>query len=133
MVMTEIEQHHFDHLLPRKPMLRVRDLVLSLGLSESTIEKLADCGQLSYLRINGGSGKRTTRLFPRDGVIMFLLKARTYEPADYLTAIINLLGRLSLPALWLVQAQLPGLIAKAEEASKSATAFTMANKARTRT
>lgn len=131
--MTEIEQHHFDHLLPRKPMLRVRDVVLSLGLSESTVEKLADCGQLPYLRVNGGTGQRTTRLMPRDGVILFLLKARTYEPADFLASIVGLLRKRSLPELCSIQAELGSLISKAKEASKPVASLALPHPARKRT
>jgi len=116
--MNEIEQFHFDRLLPRKEMLRVRDLVLSLGLSESTVEKLCDTGQLPCLRINAGSGRRMTRMLPRDGVILFLLQARDYEPADYLAGVIGLLGKLSLPGLRIVHEQLPKLIEAAGATAK---------------
>ena len=112
--MSQFDQTHFDSLLPRKPFLRAKEVGKLLGLSDSTIEKLIDLGQLDCHEYNGGHGLRMTRRIPRQSVVLLLLKSKDFAVEDYLSGIMWLLSQLSFVELSSINAQLPRLLEKAQ-------------------
>jgi len=111
--MSALEQHHFDHLLMQKPILRPAEVAKLLGVSDVTVIKYIECGHLPCFAFNAGEGLRMTRRIPRQAVVLLLLKSRTYEIEDYLAGIVCLLATLSAAELVLIHGQFPRLTAKA--------------------
>lgn len=111
--MTDINQHHFDHLLMQKSILRPAEVAKLLGVSDVTVIKYMEDGQLFGFAFNSGEGLRMTRRIPRQAVVLLLLKSRTYVTEDYLAGIVSLLATLSAAELALIHEQFPRLTAKA--------------------
>lgn len=112
--MTDLDKHHFDHLLTGRAMFTVGQTAKIVGLSAQSVIDTCDAGRLHHLAFNSGKGVRMTRRIPRDAVVLFLLQTKTYAVEDYLAGVVGLLGQLSLPELRRVQGCLPQIAERAE-------------------
>lgn len=112
--MTELDRHHFDHLLTERAMLTVTETARLVGLSEQTVIDACDAGRIHCLAFNGGTGVRMTRRVPRHAVVLFLLQTKTYDVEDYLAGVIGLLSILSVPELRRVHEIMPRILEEAQ-------------------
>lgn len=111
---SHADLRHFDHILGTRTMFRVREVAGILDLSDGMIERLIEQGRVPCHAFNSGTGKRMTYRVTRNGLLAFLLETKKYPAEVYLGGVIELLEKLSVPELAVVESRLPQLLARAK-------------------
>jgi hypothetical protein len=103
-------QGHLDFLLPNKELLRADEVAKALDCDERTILRLFDDARLIGHDINAATGQRQQVRYRRAGVILFLADRSNYTPASLRERLLEILFKLSLRELVLMQQAIGELI-----------------------
>jgi excisionase family DNA binding protein len=99
---TAIAQDFFDFLVPRKEWHTPEEVAGYIGMKQSFVYELIEAGRLDSHNHNAGSELKLRRRIHRTAVISYLLKTASYEPADYVSRLCELIDRLPLTSATLV-------------------------------
>lgn len=95
---ARIAQESFDFIVPRKEWHAPAEVARYIGMQLSFVYELIEAGKLNAHGHNAANDLKVRHKIHRSGVIAYLLKTATYEPADAVAQLCGLIDRLGANA-----------------------------------